>query len=175
MWFTEHGDYLKIYRVIYSISTLDLLQTSEQTLRQSSDQIILQTPTISRTRVSSVDSTHVGTLGEGHNLLSLRRKRSFQHRPSTPEVLRLIEGPETLTSTNDVQPSSSSIAAVNHQEIRRKKSFDRPIYLSSKIFVAQRKTQTISELRDQIQDWYNALEKGKISCLNNQILMQGRK
>ena len=159
MWFTEHGDYLKIYRVIYTIASNDLLQTLKHALALSSVKSNFQAYPFPRARLSSVDSTHVATLGEGRNSLCLERKPSLQHRLSTPEVLRLIERPKTVTSIAKVKPTSTS--AVNYPKIQSKNPLGRPIYLSSKIFVAQRKTQSISELRDQIQEWFNALEVGK--------------
>lgn len=162
MWFTEHGDYLKIYRVIYTISTSDLLRTAEQTLRGAGTSMlpVRRTEILKRTRISSVDSTHVESLANSAMLLSMRNAPSRQPRPSTAEMSLFNAETSDRPMSMPAQPSTSGSLSKTNLWIANQ--FGRPIYLSSKIFVAQKTTQTISDLRESIQDWYNALEKGKL-------------
>lgn len=159
MHFTEHGDYLRILRLVYSETVSDL--ENEASMKE-------QLVSINQSIIHLLDAEDIED-GDSSN-------------KKTVTLIKQDSDTSGQSGSNDLMSRSTNIESNSGEEIKEKRKDahgedaaekdsvadcdklvkklrdfsaedKRQIYLSSKLFLCHRKGQTINDLKQEIQEW----------------------
>ena len=162
MHFTEHGDYLRILRLVYSERAPDRDSDNEASmneqlvsLNQSITNLLgprdIEEGDLSKKKNGTLVKQDSDTSGQSgsNDLMS----RSTNIESNLGENLREARK-EAKQSSEDAKKDSVADCDSLVRKLRDFSAEDkRQIYLSSKLFLCHRKGQTINDLKQEIQEW----------------------
>lgn len=163
MFFNEHGDYLRILRLVYS----------EQIKPDDNQELINeQLVSINQSINNLLDDTH--DIDDDSLRIKKNRKEVLIKQDSDTSgqcgSIDLSKSTFLDKEIDDLEKSNmeeknSKFNECDNSTIRLKNlskdEFKKPVYLSSKLFLSQRKNQTIGDLKQEIQDWIKNYQLGK--------------
>lgn len=175
MTFSEHGDYLRILRLVYSEQVKDNESSINEQLvsinQSISNLLDPQDENAEKKRNALLIKQDSDTSGQGSNDLSkstnldsnLDREIGPAERTTEIDVLRDAKQEDAERRNHNATDTVDCDSLV--MKLRTYSAEDRrPIYLTSKLFLSQRKKgQTINDLKQEIQEWYKNYQQENCS------------
>lgn len=159
MHFTEHGDYLRILRLVYSETVSDL--ENEASMKEqlvSINQSIIHL--LDAEDIEDGDSSNKKTvtlIKQDSDTSGQSGSNDLMSRSTNIESNSGEEIKEKRKDANGEDAAEKDSVADCDKLVKKLRDFSaedkRQIYLSSKLFLCHRKGQTINDLKQEIQEW----------------------
>lgn len=160
MSYTENGDYLRILRLVYSETVIN--ENNENSINEQLISINKSINDLIDTAqdIDDLNEKSNGTLKKQDSDTS-GQSGSNDLSKSTNKDLELLkenqEFKDEIKTNENARDASIDVQSIDSLVMKLRsfsKEDKRQIYLTSKLFLCHRKGQTVSDLRQEIQEWF---------------------
>lgn len=159
MHFTEHGDYLRILRLVYSETVSD-----SENEASMNEQLVSINQSITNL-LDDAEDIEEGDSGRKRNKALIKQDSDTSGQSGSNDLMSRSTNIESNVSTELERRNVKQVGEDGNKDlvadceslVKKLRDFStedkRQIYLSSKLFLCHRKGQTINDLKQEIQEW----------------------